>query len=91
MTHMPIILYFGAKFDLLFGFNRTHAGFATLLLLIVSVPILNLSWLIAEVVLAFTHSKTRGVSLSVLMPAIALFFLVQSLAVDLFLISQMRM
>ncbi len=91
LTQLPMMLYVGAKFDLLFGFNQTHAGFATLLILIVSVPLLNLSWLIAEIVLSIKQSKQRSGSLSILMLLIALFFLLESIAIDLFLVSQMRM
>lgn len=43
-----MILYVGAKYDLIFGFNRMDSGFTILLLLFVLVPLLNLSWLITE-------------------------------------------
>jgi hypothetical protein len=54
LTQLPLILFWGAKFDMLFGFNHTDSGFAVLLLLFVAVPLLNLCWLIAEIIRSIT-------------------------------------
>ncbi len=76
---------------MLFGFNHSDAGFSLLLSLFVLVPLLDLSWLIIEIILSIKQSKQRtGVS-RVLMPGIALLFFVESIAADLYLLSQMRM
>lgn len=91
LTQLPVILFFGGKFDLLFGFNQTHAGFATLLMLFVSVPLLNLFWLIYEIVLSVKGSKQGVRAVSIIMPIISLFFLMESIGIDLYLLSQARM
>ena len=46
LTQLTILFYVGGALDLLFGFNQTNAGFNTLLLLFVLVPLLNLFWVI---------------------------------------------
>ena len=88
---MPILLYVGAKFDLLFGFNHTDAGFNTLLFLFFLVPLLNLSWLIAEITLSVKLSRHQDRAKPFLIPSIALFFFMESIAIDLYLLSQARM
>jgi hypothetical protein len=91
LTQFTIILYFGGKYDLIFGFNQTDAGFSTLLMLFVLVPLLNLFWLIIEIILSVKQSKQQVRAVSFLMPVIALFFLIESIGIDLYLISQARM
>jgi hypothetical protein len=91
LTQLPMILFVGGTFDLLFGFNQTHAGFITLLFLFVSVPFLNLFWLIIEITLSVKMSKHQVRAVSFLMPIIAIFFLMESIAIDLYLLSQARM
>ena len=86
-----MILIIGAKFDLIFGFNRMDGGFTILLSLFILVPLLNLAWLIIEITLSVKLFRHRDIAVSILMPLIAVFFLVESIAIDLYLISQARM
>jgi hypothetical protein len=90
LTQAPLVLFVGAKYDLLFGFNRTDGGFGVLLLLFVSVPLLNLSWLIIEVIRAFRSSRPRREA-AFLGPLVALCFLLESFAIDLYIASHARM
>jgi hypothetical protein len=66
-------------------------GFTILIFLFVLVPLLNLSWLITEIILSVKLFRHRNRAASVLMPLIAVFFLMESIAVDLYLMSQARM
>jgi hypothetical protein len=91
ITQVPVILIVGAKFDLIFGLNRMDSGFTILLLVFVLAPPLNLIWLIAEIIVSVKRFRYRSGALSILMPLIALCFLIESLAVDFYLLSQMRM
>jgi hypothetical protein len=86
-----MILYVGAAFDLIFGFNRMDAGFTILLFLFVFVPLLNLSWLITEIILSVKLLRHRDRAVSFLMPLIAVFFFIESIVIDLYLLSQARM
>ena len=86
-----MILYVGAAFDLIFGFNRTDAGFTILLSLFVLVPVLNLSWLITEIILSVKLLRDRKSAVAFIMPLIAVFFFIESIAIDLYLLSQARM
>ena len=91
LTQLPLILFWGAKFDLLFGFNRMDSGFAVLLLLLVSVPVLNMCWLIAEIIRSIKLSGRLKITASISWPIIALFFLLESIAVDLYIASHAKM
>ena len=86
-----MILFIGGKFDLLFGFNQTHSGFTILISLFVLVPLLNLAWLIIEITLSVKLFRHRNRALSFLLPLIVVFFFVESIAIDLYLLSQARM
>ena len=86
-----MILIIGAKFDLIFGFNRMDGGFTFLLSLFVLVPLLNLAWIITEITLSFKLFKKRDRKISFLMPLMAVFFFTESIAIDLYILSQVRM
>ena len=91
MTQVPLILFVGAKFDLLFGFNRLDSGFGLLLSLFVGVPLFNLSWVIVETVQSVRVFRRRGGIASFFTPLVALLFLAESIAIDLYILSHARM
>ena len=91
MTQLPLILFLGAAYDLIFGFNRMDSGFSILLFLFVSVPVLNLVWTIGEIILSVKLRKKGGRTISLLMPIIAVIFLMESIAIDLYILSHARM
>jgi hypothetical protein len=86
-----MILIIGAKFDLIFGFNRMDGGFTFLLSLFILVPLFNLAWVITEITLSVKLFRQRDSAVSILMPLMAVFFFTESIAIDLYLISQARM
>jgi len=91
LTQLPLILFIGAAYDLIFGFNRMDARFSVLLFLFVFVPVLNLIWTISEIVRSVKLRKKQNRAISYLMPLMAVFFLAESIAVDLYILSQARM
>jgi hypothetical protein len=91
LTQLPLILFWGAKFDMLFGFNRMDSGFAVLLMLFVSVPLLNMCWLIVEIIRSVKFSGRLAITAKITWPIIALFFLLESIAVDLYIASHAKM
>jgi hypothetical protein len=91
LTQLPLILFWGAKFDMLFGFNRMDSGFAVLLFLFVSVPILNTCWLVIEIIRSIKSSVCLKITAKITWPIIALFFLLESIAVDLYIASHAKM
>ena len=91
LTQVPIVLFIGGTHDLLFGFNQTSEGFSTLLFLMVFVPLASLTWLVTEITLSVKHLRQQVKAQSFLMPVIALIFLVEALAIDLYILSFARM
>ena len=91
LTQLLLILLVGAKFDLFFGFNHTDWGFTALLFLFVLTPLLNISWLIIEIIRSVKFSRHPSRAVVFLMPLMAVFFLVESIAIDLYVASQARM
>lgn len=91
LTQLPLILFIGAKFNLIFGFNRMDSGFGLLIFLFVFIPLLNLSWVITETIRSFKFSRHQSKAETFLMPFIAVAFLIESLAIDLYIASHARM
>ena len=91
LPQLLILLYVGGRFDLFFGFNRTDYGFTILLFLFVLIPLINLAWLLIEIIVSIRLAKREKRPMFFLMPGVALLFFVESLFVDIFLLSQARM
>jgi len=91
LPQLLILLYLGGRFDFIFGFNRTDYGFTILLFLFVLIPLINSSWLLVEITLSIRLARNRREPISFFMPGVALLFFVESLLVDIFLLSQARM
>ena len=91
LPQLVIVLLIGARFDLLFGFNRTDTGFNTLLFLFVLVPTINLIWLIVEIIISARAAKRHHRRMSFLLPGLALFFFLESVFIDLFMLLHARM
>ena len=91
LTQLPLILFMGAKFDLIFGFNRMDSGFTLLVFLFVLVPLLNLSWFVTEIIRSVKFWRYQSRALTFLMPLVAALFFVESIAVDLYIASHARM
>jgi hypothetical protein len=86
-----ILFYIGGVNDLLFGFNQTSAGFDILVLLFVLVPLVDLFWIIIEIKISVRLFKHKKRVASILMPIIAVFFFIEAIAIDLYLLSKVRM
>jgi len=91
LPQLLILLIVGARFDLLFGFNRTDTGFNTLLFLFVLVPTITLIWLIVEIIISVRVAKRQNKAMSLLLPGLALFFFLESLSIDIFMLLHARM
>ncbi|MET0084658.1 MAG: hypothetical protein ABW079_16735 [Sedimenticola sp.] len=91
VTQLPIILFVAGSKDLLFGFNQTDAGFTTLVLLFLFVPIMNLFWIALEIRLLVVRTRAQGELASFQMLGFAFLFFVEAIAIDLYLLTQVRM
>ena len=91
LPQLIIILDVGAKFDLLLGFNRTDAGFSILLALLVLSPAITLIWFVIETVLSIRPAKRQGKAISFMLPGLALFFFLESLGMDVYMLLHFRM
>jgi len=87
---VPILATLGRRHCLV-RFNRMDSGFTFLLFLFVWVPLLNLSWIITEVIRSVRFSRHRRRAVTFLMPFIAVFFFIESIAIDLYILSHARM
>ncbi|HSC95497.1 MAG TPA: hypothetical protein VLC73_11035 [Burkholderiales bacterium] len=91
LPQVLILLLVGGSLDLLGGFNRTDAGFSTLIALFLVTPVATLVLLVVEIVRYILLIKRKDSARSFLMPGVAIVLFVEALAVDLYLLSQLRM
>jgi hypothetical protein len=91
LPQLIILLILGASFDLLLGFNRTDAGFNTLLFLFVLSPVVALIWFIVETANSIRLAKRINKRVSFLLPGLAFFFFLESLAIDFYMILSFKM
>ncbi len=67
------------------------SGVFLLLFLFVLVPLVNLSWVTTEIILAGKLFNQRSMTVSILMPTVAFFFFLESLGIILYFTSLARM
>ena len=91
LPQLIILLNLGASFDLLLGFNRTDAGFSTLLFLLVLAPAITLIWFILETLISIRLAKRENRAVSFLLPGLAFFFFLESLGIDIYMVLHFRM
>ena len=86
---LPLLLVLAA-FDLLGGWNQTDGAMTVLLLLFVAAPGVTLAWLVVEVV-TYRLDRRRNGSRSSRPVKFAIVLFIESLLINLFLLSQLRM
>src|SRR3989304_7036628 len=91
LPQILFLLLFGGSLDLLGGWNRTDTAFNVLILLFLVTPVATAILLIVEMVRYGLHVK-RGIEpRSSVMPGFAIVLFLEALAIDVFILSQLRM
>jgi hypothetical protein len=90
LPQLLVLLLVGGSLDLLGGWNQTDGAMGTLLVLFVSVPLLTLALLVIEFVRC-CRSRFGEHHRAMFNILLALGLFVESLAIDLYILSQVRM
>jgi len=91
LPQLTLAYFIAGTNDWLGGFNQTSDGFTTLIYLWGGAPLLCLAWMIVEARQAFKHRRDRKLLALILGPLLAMLFLLESLAIDLYILSFARM
>ena len=91
LPQILLLLLVGAKLDLLGGWNHTDSGFGVLIALFLVTPVATAILLVVETVRYRRHVKRERERRSFLIPGFAIFLLLEALAIDLFILSLVRM
>lgn len=91
LPQLPLLLLAGASLDLLGGFNRTDAGFGVLVTLFFVTPVAAAALVVVEIMRRRRQLRHDPRTPSSRMLAFAIFLLLESLAVNLLILSQVRM
>ena len=94
LPQLLLLLLEGGRLDLLGGWNHTDSAFGVLMALFLLTPVATAALLVVEILRYRTHLRQASGThsfRSFRMVAVAIFFFLESLAVDLLLLSQLRM
>ena len=90
LPQVLLLLMVGGRFDLLGGWNHTDAAFGTLIVLFVVTPLVTAAWWIVELIVHRRQGNAGSPSASGRV-WLAAAVLVESLAINFFILSQLRM
>lgn len=91
---LPQILFLldlGGSLDLLGGWNKTDTAFNVLIMLFLMTPVATASLLMAETIRFCKLRKCEAEKRSFLMPGLAILLFLEALAIDIFILSQVKM
>ena len=91
LPQLLILLPLAASLDLLGGWNHTDAGFNTMLLLFLVVPMVTLALLIAEVITYRRSHQQKPKQSSLFRVRLAIFLCAETLAINLAILTQVRL
>ena len=91
LPQILLLLLVGGRLDLLGGLNRTDTGLNVLILLFLVTPVATAILLVVEIVRYGRHVKRGKETRSFLMPGLAIALFLEALAIDVFILSQLRM
>ncbi|PLX91013.1 MAG: hypothetical protein C0619_08365 [Desulfuromonas sp.] len=86
-----LLLLLAAQFDLMGGWNHSEAGFHALILLFLTAPIFTLVLLVLELVRYRKQYRQQPDQVTFLWPGVALFICLETLSINLFILTQFRM
>lgn len=91
LPQLLLVMLVGGRFDLLGGWNRTDGAFGVLMVLFLVTPVAALALLVVEVVLLRRQAKRDAGAGSSRRVGLAAFLLVEALAVNAYILTQVRM
>ena len=91
LPQILLLLLEGGTLDLLGGWNRTDSAFGVLIALFPVTPVATAILLVVETIRYRRHVKRERETRSFLMPGFAILLFLEALAIDLFILSLVRM
>jgi hypothetical protein len=93
LPQLLILQFLGSMYDFIGGWNRApDASFIKVLIILFLLnPVVTIAWVIAEPVRYFRQGKTQNGLQCLLMTVLALLLFIESLAIDYFILTQIRM
>ena len=93
LPQLLLLQFLGSMYDFIGGWNRApDASFIEILIILFLLnPVVTIAWVIAEPVRYFRQGKIQNGLHCLLMTVLALLFFIESLAIDFFILTQLRM
>ena len=93
LPQLLILQFLGSMYDFIGGWNRATDGsfIKVLIILFLLNPVVTMAWAIAEPVRYFRQEKNQNGLRCLLMTILALLLFIESLAIDYFILTQIRM
>jgi hypothetical protein len=93
LPQLLLLQFLGSMYDFIGGWNRAPgASFIEILIILFLLnPVVTIAWVIAEPVRYFRRGKIQNGLHCLLMTVLALLLFIESLAIDFFILTQIRM
>lgn len=91
LPQVLIILILGGRFDLLFGLNHTETGFMLFITVALVSPVVVALLMSVELILYSYRQRDLNSRPSFRMPAISIILVIETLALDIYILSLVRM
>ena len=93
LPQLLLLQFLGSMYDFIGGWNRApDASFIEILIILFLLnPVVTIAWFIAEPVRYFRHGKSQNGLQCLLMTILALLLFIESLTIDWFILTQIRM
>jgi hypothetical protein len=91
LPQILLLLLVGANLDLLGGWNHTDSAFGVLIILFLITPVATAVLLVVETIKYRKHVTREKATGSFLMPGFTIFLFLEALAIDIFILSQVKM
>ncbi len=93
LPQLLLLQFLGSMYDFIGGWNRAPGSsfIEILVMLFLLNPVVTLAWLIAEPVRYFRKGKSQNGTQCLLLTVLALLLFIESLAIDFFILTQLRM
>ena len=93
LPQLLLLQFLGSMYDFIGGWNRVPgASFINILIILFLLnPVVTIAWVIAEPLRYFRQEKNKNGLQCLLMTLLALLLFIESLAIDYFILTQIRM
>lgn len=91
IPQLLVFLFFGGKYDLIFGFNHLDNGFTLLVILFLLSPLSASALMLTEMITYYRKRKRDFLSPSLVPAIVSVLLVMEAITIDLYILSLVKM